>query len=176
MPPTVSTIETLTEYADELLTLCNAALADTVGGEIDRSYLSPPTPPWDCEQVTVEVASIGDWPLPTTSTLGSGRRITAALNFIGFRIVVIRDCIPGLDDDGDFPDPDDIRASAIEGHQDVWAIWTRIRTAYIHGDLFEGNCDHLVFDGATALETSGGHGGYQIDLRAEIAGFANSGS
>lgn len=176
MPPTVSTVTTATEYAQELLELCEEAIATTESGAIERAYLSPPSPPWDCEQLTVEITSIGDFPLPTTSTLGGGQRITAAINVLGFRVVVLRDCAPGMDEDGEFPDPDEMAAFAALGHQDVWSIWTRVRTAYIAGDLFEGNCDHLFFDGATALEMSGGMAGYQLLFRAEIAGFANSGS
>lgn len=176
MPPAVSTIETLTEYAQELLDLCDTALADTVGGQIDRVFLSPPAPPWDCEQLSVEVDALGDYPLPTTSTLAGGRRLTAAINVVSFRVVVLRDCVPGITEEGYFPDPAELTASASEGHQDVWAIWTRVRTAYREGDLFEGNCDHLWFDGATALEQSGGFAGYQLMFRAEIAGFGNSGS
>jgi len=176
MPP-ISTLQSLTQYAAELLALCEDALTPTVGGVILRSYLSPGTPAFDCEQLTVDVQSLGDADMTTLSTLGAGgRHITGALNLIGFRVTVVRDCVPTLEEDGDFPDPIDMQAKAVEVQEDVWAIWTRVRTAKMEGTLFDGRCNKLFFDGARALETAGGTAGWEIDFRANIPGFVNSGS
>lgn len=173
MPP--STLATLTGYAQELLTLASAAVADTVGGEIDRTFLSPPGPPFDCEQISVEVISLGEAPTAVTTSIGAGRRnLTGALNLVGFRVMVIRDCIPGLDDEGNFPGEGELTAAATTLHEDLFAVWTRVRTAQREGDLFGGKCDHLFYDGASAIETQGSMAGYQIDFRAEIAGFVNN--
>jgi hypothetical protein len=176
VPPAVSTLQTPTEYADQLLTLCAAAVADAVGGAIDRAYLSPGRPVIDCEQITVSLISLGDAPFATTSSVGGGKRhITGALNLLGFLITVARDCVPIVEDET-LPDPDEINAAAVEVQEDVWSIWTRIRQEQRDGELFGGLCDHLFYDGARALETEGGFAGWEIEFRAEIAGILTSGS
>lgn len=177
MPPVASTLQTVTEYAQELLDLCDAAISTTVGGPIARSYISPGRPPWDCEQITVHLSSLGDAPFAVTSSVGGGRRhITGATNLLGFAITVVRDCVPTIDDRGLFPDEADIQLSAVEGHEDVWAIWTAVRLAQMDGTLFGGTCDHLFFDGAVALDTEGGFAGFEILFRVEIAGILAPGS
>lgn len=175
MPPVASTITTLTEYARELLELCEASLVATDVGPPPKIYLAPPGPAFDCDQLTVEVISLGDAPFAGTSVLSGGRKITAAMNLIGFRVKIVR-CGPTLDAQGNPPPLADEEDAAIIGHQDVWAIWTGVRTAQFAGTLFGGLCDHVFYDGARAIETLGGISGYEIDFRVEIAGFANSGS
>jgi hypothetical protein len=168
------TVESLTTYADELATTAAAALADTVGGEIERAGLTAGLPAFDCEQVTVAVISLGDAQQSTLSTLGAGRRhMSGAVNLIGFRITVLRDCIATIEEDGDLPTVAEMRNDAIKVHQDVWAIWTRIRRQMMAGELFGGRCSKLFFDGARATATEGGMAGWEIDFRANIPGFAN---
>jgi hypothetical protein len=168
-------LDRITEYAQELLDLCEAALATTDEGVPSVVYLAVPGPAYDCDQLTVENMGLGDAPLATTSTLGGGRRITAAINFVSFRVKIVR-CVPTIDDSGNPPDPAAVAARAAVLNQDVWSIWTRVRTEQREGTLFGGDCDHLFYDGATAIEEEGGIAGYQIDFRAEIAGFINAGS
>lgn len=175
MPPVASTIDTLTEYADELLDLCETAVALTDLGAPSATFLASPGPAFDCDQLTVELISLGDAPFASTTVLGPGRRVTAAMNLVGFRIKIVR-CVAMLDEQGNPPTPAAQRAGAVAGHQDVWAIWTAVRTAQREGTLFGGLCDHLFYDGARALDEQGGIAGYEIDFRAEIAGFANSGT
>lgn len=168
-------LDRLTEYAQELLDLCEAALEATDAGAPSRVYLAVPGPPFDCDQLTVETASLGDAPLAATSVLGSGRRITAAINLVGFRVKIVR-CVPTLSEAGDPPPEEDVTLAAAMLNMDVWAIWTRVRTAQREGTLFGGDCSHLFYDGAFAIEEEGGIAGYQIDFRADIDGFVNSGS
>jgi hypothetical protein len=175
MPPVVSTIDQITLYAQELLELCDQALLATTDGAPDVSYLAHSIPAIDCEQLTVEVLSLGDHPLPATTTLSPGRRLTAAINVVGFRVTIAR-CVPVLDEQGNPPPPDEIQAAAERLHQDLFAIWTRVRTAQKAGELFGGLCDHLFYDGAFPLEESGGYAGYTIDFRVSIDGFANLGT
>lgn len=170
------TIASLTDYADELAVVAADALADTVGGTIERAGLTAGLPAFDCEQVTVAVISLGDAQQSTLSTLGAGRRhMSGAINLIGFRITVLRDCVSTIDESGDFPAVDEMRADAEKVHQDVWAIWTRIRRLMMSGSLFGGRCSKLFFDGARATATEGGMAGWEIDFRANIPGFANDG-
>lgn len=166
-------LDLINEYAQELLDVCEGAVAAV--GEIDRSYIAPPGPAFDCGQLTVEIRSLGDHPLPTSSSLGSGRRLHAAINLVGFRVKVVG-CVPTLDSDGDPPEPADAQAAAFVLNKMVYSIWTRVRTVYKEGEIFGGNCNALFFDGARALDELGGLAGYEIDFRAEIEGFANAGS
>lgn len=175
MPPT--TVSSLTAYADELLELANAALADTVGGSIDRAALSAGTPAFDCEQITVEVLSIADAALSTQSPLGGGsRHIGGAVTLIGFRITVARDCIRIIDEDGDPPTVEEMHEDSEKVHQDVMAIWSRVRTLMNQGELFGGRCRKLFFDGARALPIEGNFAGWTIDFRVNIPGYLNDAS
>jgi len=170
-----SDLSTPTTYARQLLELCEDALALTAAGAPTLSYLSTAVPAFDCNQLTVEIISLGDAPFASTSTFATGGKITAAINLIGFRVVVVR-CVASIDESGAPPTVAEIEADADKMHQDVFAIWTRVRTAQHDEELFGGACSHLIYDGAIALETEGGMAAWQIDFRAEIEGFANSGT
>jgi hypothetical protein len=85
-------------------------------------------------------------------------------------------CVPTLDENGNPPSPDDVAAATAVLNMDLWSIWTRVRTEHKAGTLFSGDCGHLFYDGATAIEEEGGVAGYQIDFRADIDGFANAGA
>lgn len=177
MPPAVSTLQTPTAYANELLDLCATAVAAAAGGPITRQYLSPGRPAADCEQLTVSLISIGDAPMATTSGIGAGyRHLTGALNLLGFLVTIFRDCVPVIDDDFHVPPADEIDAAAVIGQEDVWAIWTAVRQAQVNEELFGGACDHLFFDGAFSLDTEGSLAGWEIQFRAEIAGIAANGA
>lgn len=172
MPPAVVTKETLTLYAQELLDLAVAALADSSAGPMERSFLVHGTPVHDCAQVTVAVTSIGDASFPAQSTIGAGQRhITGALNLYGFQIEITR-CLPTIDSAGDPPSPEEETAAASGLHEDVMLVWNRVRQEKRDGTLFGGDCDMLFFDGALAVESQGGFGGWTIDFRADISGFA----
>lgn len=172
-----TTVESLTDYADELLELAAAALVDTEGGEIDRAGLTAGAPSFDCEQITVEVLSLGDASMTTFSSLGAGSRHThGAVNLIGFRITVVRECIATIGENGEIPTIAEMRVDAVVVHQDVWAIWSRIRSTMAAGALFGGRCSKLFFDGARSLPIEGMTAGWTIDFRVNIPGFANSGS
>ncbi len=171
------TVESLTAYADELLGIASAALVDTIGGPIDREALTAGSPSFDCEQITVDVRSLGDAAMSTLSTLGAGsRHLHGAVNLIGFRVTVVRECIATIEEDGEFPSVAEMRTDAETVHQDVWAIWSKIRSTMNAGDLFGGRCSKIFFDGARALPIEGGTAGWEIDFRVNIPGFANSGT
>jgi len=175
MPPT--TLQSLTAYADELLAAASSALTTTVGGEIEHAGLVAGSPSFECERLSVEVRSLGDAAMATLSSLGPGsRHIGGAVDLIGFRITVVRDCVATIDDNGDFPTVAEERADAIKMHEDVWAIWTRIRTLMNQGEIFGGRCKKLFFDGARALPIEGETAGWEIDFRVNIPGFSNNGN
>ena len=176
MPPAVTTLTTPTEYAQELLDLCSVALADTVGGPVDREYLSAGRPVLDCEQLTVSVTSLGDASFPAQSVVGAGQRhITGALNLYGFLVTIVR-CVPTIDENGAIPTVGEESDAAAKVHQDLIAIWNAVRQAKRSDDLFGGSCELLFFDGARALDSEGGLGGWEIEFRADISGFPTDGS
>ncbi|MDF2751662.1 MAG: hypothetical protein K0S82_44 [Gaiellaceae bacterium] len=170
-----TTLQSLTAYADELEAAAASALADTIGGAIDHSGLVAGSPSFECERLSVEVRTLGDAALSSLSPLGAGsRHIGGAVDLIGFRITVVRDCVATIGENGEFPTIAEERADAIRVHEDVWAIWTRIRTLINRGEIFGGRCKKLFFDGARALPIEGGTAGWEIDFRVNIPGFANA--
>jgi hypothetical protein len=172
MPPVITTLETPTAYAQELLALCVAALADTIGGAMDLAFLVHGTPIHRCNQVSVAVSTLGDASFPAQSTVGAGQRhITGALNLYGFRVTTVR-CMPTISSAGSLPSEEEETEAATKQHQDLIAVWNAVRQAKRDGDLFGGHCDLLFFDGARTLEVEGGFAGWEIDYRADISGFA----
>lgn len=165
-------VDRLTEYAQQLLEVCAAALEITDAGPPVMQGVVPVGPAFDCEQLTVEVISIGDAPFAGTSSFATGGKITAAINLPGFRVKIIR-CVHVIAEDGTPPTMAQQSEDAAKVNQDAWAIWTGVRTAQKNGELFGGECDHLLYDGATGIEAEGGMAGWQIDFRAELAGFLN---
>lgn len=171
-----STLLTPTEYAQELLDLCSDAIAETEGGEIARRYIWTGRPAFDCEQLTVSGVSLGEAPTGALSAMGTGRRhVTGRVNLIGFLVCIVRDCAPQMNGRS-APDPDALTAHASEIQQDVWAVWTAVYRAMREGTLFGGRCDHLFFDGAQALESSGTLSAWEILFRAEILGIIGGGT
>ena len=173
----VSTLETPFVYAGQLLDVANAAIGDTIGGPIDRVYVSPGRPAFDCEQLTVHLESFGDFIARRCRRRVPGRtHIIGKVNMVGFVVTIVRDCVPTMDDRGNPPSPDDIEAAAEEIAQDVWAVWTGVYNAKREDSLFGGRCDYLFYDGADVLETEGTFAAWELRFRAEIAGIISVGS
>jgi hypothetical protein len=121
--------------------------------------------------------AVGEADTTVSSAIGVARRhITGRINLLTFLVTVVRDCAPGMDDNGNPPPPDEIDAAASVMFEDTWAIWTGVYRAMRDGDLFGGRCDLLRFDGARALDTSGGLMAVEIEFSADIPGITASGS
>ncbi len=173
MPP--ATIQTPFQYAEDLLALCLDAVTATAAGAIDRVYVSPGRPAYDCEQLTISLMSVGEAATVAPTSLSPGKRhVTGRVNLLGFLVTVLRDCVPILDGDR-APEGDAIALSAAEVIEDVWAIWTYLYWAFRRGELLEGTCDSLFMDGARAVETEGTLAGFEIDFRVNIPGILNAG-
>ena len=117
-----------------------------------------PGPPFDCDQLTVETLSLGMLRSRPRACSESGRRITAAINLVGFRVKIVR-CVPTLTRRRIRRPRRTWPLAAAMLNMDVWAIWTRVRTAQREGTLFGGDCGHLFYDGAFAIEEEGGIAG-----------------
>ena len=88
-----STVDSVYELASALLLVAEDALAETIGGTPDRSFVAPAEPPWDCcPFLAVFVPTITEGATAAgTGGLAIGHRATSgAVNLIGFNILAIR--------------------------------------------------------------------------------------
>lgn len=167
----------LYQICREYLVACEQALALTPGGPIDRSYVSPGPPAWDCcEQLTVHAGgpSIGDT-APLQPPLQPGHRVvgTGTVNLITMTATILRPS-PTLMADGEgweTPDPADMDAAAQNTCADVWTVWEHLKSLRRQGVLWPPPRE-LFIDPAVPLQTAGGCSGWQIQVRVSLDGFA----
>lgn len=167
----------LYDLLNEYLGACHAALADTPGGQIDRRYVSPGIPAWDCpEQLTVHAGGPAEADtLPSAPVLVQGRRsdVTAAVNLIAMTATVLR-CVPVSQKNGQPPAAAALDAAARETTSDVWAIWNHLRSRVRAKSIFltaSGDVRELILDPAAAVLTQGGAAGWQIQIRVALDGY-----
>lgn len=166
----------------ELLNACDAAVAASPGGIIDRAYVSPGPPPWDCSSLVVYAG--GPQPgntLPLMPPMQPMHRIdrVGTVNLVSLTVIVIRCCVPivGEDQTSAIVDPLEIQAVAAQTNGDVWAIWNHLASLKRAGQLFawSDRAGHqtreMEFGPAVALATSGGCAGWQIEVRVQLSGY-----
>jgi len=147
----------------------------TDAGVQARQYVSPNTPSWDCEQLTVNVgtAAVGDT-LPLQPPLQPGLREGAnrAVRVVAFTITSLR-CIPVVGNVGPkLPSPAAISAAAKVIDDDLWAIWNHLATLKRQGLLFPPAKDRVMFfDPAVPLQAQGGIVGWAIQVRPEMPAY-----
>ena len=176
----------LFDLCHELLEACSEALAFTPGGTIDRVYVSPGSPPWDCTQLTVYAGGpvVGDT-APLQPPLQPGHRVddVGQVNLITLVATVIRCCVPMPTTDNQdvwFPPADEIEAVARQTLADVWAIWNHVATRKRNGTLFawpdrpNHQTRECFFDPAFPVNTSGGCAGWQMQFRVQLSGYDTS--
>jgi hypothetical protein len=168
--------------AGDLYALCREflqasadALLDAPAGPIDRAFVSPGPPAWDCcPQLTVHAG--GPAPAdtePLAPPLQPGHRIQdgVLLNLVTMTATVIR-CTPTVPEGSTgFPDAADLDASAEELLGDVWAIWNHIATLKRAGSLWGPKTREVFFDPAVALNAAGGCAGWQMQVRVQLDGY-----
>lgn len=169
-----STIETLSEYADSLLLVCEEALSLTDAGVPDRVYVSPSIPAIDCEQLTLFIASISEAP---TSPLSPAEETALRGKFgniilVGYVIDVVR-CSANPQSLTVMPSPAALTRVAHTVEDDMFAIWNGIRHAHTNGEIFDG-CLGVHFDGIVPLRDEGGFCGCEAKIRASIPGIPNT--
>ena len=169
-----STIETLTLYAQSVLTVAEEALALTDAGLPERSYNSPAAPTFDCcPALMVHVSGLDEAP---TSPL-SPAEVTARRGDFGniilasYIITAIR-CAPVPDSSGNPPSVAEIEAATVEVQQDGWALWNRLRHAVADGEIFD-DCLGVHVDSGVPIAEQGGCVGWQFSIRASIPGIPN---
>lgn len=170
----VSTIETLSLYADELLTVCENSLFLTDAGVPGRVYVSPSAPAFDCEQLTVYISAVNEAPTspfsPSEETALRGK--FGNLILVSYVVTVIR-CSANMGNLSTFPSEANLTRVAHTLQDDAFALWNGLRHAHANGEIFDG-CLGLHFDGIVPTRDEGGYVGCEMRVRASIPGIANS--
>lgn len=167
-----STVDTLGEYADEVLGVAELALATTDAGTPDRSYVTAWTPALDCCPALIcQVLPLREAP---TSPLSPAEETALRTKFgsvvlATYVIWAIRCAAEPFGNEG-LPRVEDITVVAHQVMQDGWALWNGIRKAQQTGNLFDG-CLGMHMDGAVSIPEQGGCVGVTLTLRASIAGI-----
>jgi hypothetical protein len=167
----------LYDLCREYLEACEEAVVLAPAGAIDRAFVSPGPPAWDCcPQLTVHAGGPSQADTaPLGPPLQIGHRISdpGAVNLVTMTATVLR-CSPTLGDEGDaivLPDAAELDASAEEVLGDVWAIWNHLATRKLAGTLWAPKERELIFDPAVALNPAGGCSGWQIQIRVQLGGY-----
>ncbi len=147
------------------------------GGPIDRCYVAPGVPAWDCcEQLTVHVGgpAIGDT-APLLPPLQPGHRVqqTGTVNLVTVTATVLRPSpVPTQYEGGlEAPDVSDLEEAARATCGDVWTIWQHLKTLKRNGTLFAPDTREMYFDPAVSLTTQGGCSGWGMQFRVQLDGF-----
>lgn len=168
-----STIETLSQYADDLLQVCEDAIALTQAGVPERVYVSPAPPAFDCEQLTLFVNGLFEAPTsplaPIEETALRGKFGNVIL--VSYIIDVVRCSASGTLTAP--PAASALTAVAHTVEDDMFSLWNGVRHAHEDGDIFDG-CLGVHFDGITPLRDEGGFCGCEMRLRASIPGIPNA--
>lgn len=168
-----STITTLSQYADDLLVVCENSLSLTVAGAPQRVYVSPAAPAFDCEQLTLFVSGLAEAPTSPLSPIEEIALRGKLGNVIlaGYIIDVVRCSANPISIDQP-PPAASLTAVAHTVQDDMFALWNGVRHAHADGDIFDG-CLGVHFDGITPLRDEGGFCGCEMKLRASIPGIPN---
>ncbi len=170
----------LYEAATELLAACATALLDSPGGPIDYQVISQGLPAFDCAPalfVSVGGPAVGTT-YPLQPPLEELQRIvtTGQVNIVTWQVTVLR-CITVIEEEGQnvmLPDPAQLSEDARICYGDLWAIWNGVKNQHRLGTLFQRPSGRREFgiDPAAAVRTAGGFGGWIIQVRAELDGYA----
>jgi hypothetical protein len=170
----LSTVTTLHDFAVELLAHANNALATTAAGAIDRAFVSPALPAFDCcDQLTVDVRSIQtEMTAPITPIPVAGHRLQGAQGVLYLATLVVTDarCIPVAEQNA-LPSMAAMQEAAQVLNEDVWAIWNGLINLHRSGQLFNGKCVALYIDPPTPVPARGGCAGWEIRVRPQIDGY-----
>ena len=180
--PGPSTVDTTFELATGLLEACEDAVAATVGGPIDRSFVTFAHPVLDCEvdQLTVHIATIAfENTQPTVPPPAPGHRSSkrfGSLILVTYYVTVAR-CVTVTRDNGNVivpPTPAELADDAQRLNQDAWSIWNTVTNRIAAGELFQGACKAAYLDGMMPLAGSGGMAGWTWQIRAAIDGYTET--
>ena len=166
-----SDVTSLSDLAQALLTVAEDAIATTTAGGIERSYISPAAPAFDCcPFLSVYVSALSEESTsPLSPAAAPARRASyGRVNLATLVITAVR-CAPTLPSDG-LPTIADIEAVAVQVQEDGWALWNGVYCA-IQNEQFEDLCSFIHFDSGRAIPEQGGCVGWEMILRAQIEGI-----
>ena len=173
----VSTTASVHEVASELLTTCEAILATTVGGPVQRAYLYPGLPALDfaCDQVAVYQTGIQDEqtsPLSPIPQVGH-RRALSWVNLVSLTVMAARCIHVGGTAGGGYtpPGPAVLTADAEKVMEDGWALWCGISAAIRNDDLFGGTCNDIKLLGMVPMLPQGALAGWTLTIQFELGGI-----
>ena len=175
MTVAASTVSTLFDLAEELLTVCEDALATTEAGPPTVTYISPGVPTFDylCDTLVVYGATLTEdstSPLnPPPSTGWRHRR--GRINLAGLTVVSAR-CGPTDASRNAADMATRLTAAAKKSLEDGWAIWNVVTQRIKDGSLFGGPCADVHYDGGLSLTPQAGLTLWQMTLRVEIGGYS----
>lgn len=166
-----SDVSTLGVYADDLLVVCETALAATEEGT-PPSWTSPAPPAFDCcPALIVHVSRLAEAPTaPASPSEQTARRVTLGGVILATYVIDILRCAANPPTSGRLPTPAAITAVAHVVQQDAFAIWNGLRAAVRSGDIFE-TCQGVHFDGGQPIREQGGCVGWEFIVRAMIPGY-----
>lgn len=143
---------------------------DTLLGAPARRYLSPGKPVPDCDQLTVHVARVAEDATPPTG-LGAGTRQKQdfRVNLVTLVVTLYR-CVPKIGSDLKAPKTEAQEAADAQLNADGWALWNTVWNKLRAGTL-RPRCSQVYMDSLTALENSGGYGGWALTIRAQVEGY-----
>lgn len=166
-----STITSLTDLAELLLTTSEVSLAATTAGTPALSYISPSSPAFDCcPALIVHVQGLSEEVTsPTSPVAATGMRDRYARIILAQLVISALRCAPRVQVDGSVLTTD-IEAAAVEVQEDAWALWNGITCAIKNG-TFQDLCSIVHLDRAMPISEQGGCVGWQFILRTAIGGI-----
>lgn len=171
----MSTLQTLTGYAQQTLAVAEAAVATTSGGAITRAFVSTNRPALDCcPQLTVDLrALLVEQTSPNTPVPATGQRQRLMVVYVvGYVVTVVRcSSIADIDQNG-LPSTSAIAEVAQWTTEDLWSIWNALHQAWNAGTGFlDGNCKDFWIDPPTPVSQEGGCVGWEIPVRVWVDGY-----
>lgn len=161
-------IEDLYLQAEALLNACQDLLG-TRSPEI--AFISPGTPVFDCcPMLAVHVPSIGEASTSPLLALDQGHRHNQGRVNLSALVVSIIRCDAESSTNNGLPNIPAKQATSLEVLQDAWVLWNGLYRMNEDGVLFQG-CGERIFDGARAIDPSGGCVGYLFNFRVSIPGY-----
>lgn len=171
----MSDVATLNSYAEEILAVAADAVATTIGGPIDRAFVSTTRPALDCcPQLTVDLRSfVVEQLSPSTPVAAAGQRSKLRIVYVAGYVVTVVRCSTAADvSQGGLPATGPIAALALETSEDLWAVWNAVRQKWNDGSGFlDGNCKDLYPDPPTPVNQEGGCVGWELPFRVWVDGY-----
>jgi hypothetical protein len=176
--PDVTDLQTL---CDEFLSAATAAL-DTIPGFAPglegapaRTFTGAGQPVFDCcPALSVNASTIREAPTePLGLAAGTRHRLNFRKNLVAVQVWVTRCSANG--EAGQPPTTAALNAVSEQVNADGWALWNYMWNINRSGSADEivSLCDEWYMDSMIPLQPSGGCSGWQLNVRAELAGYGD---